>query len=229
MEPPHHFMAGTRLLHSPHKPTHGSRAHKWSHLTTLWLGLDCYTAPINQHLTAEPINGATSSLYGWDRIQANQTQNRWNLNWYNIYHAMYDGYYWAIHMLRSLWCAAQMGHFWGPQSPLICVHFQQNVLRTGSYILSSSLQLAFKQHIFRDYCNQRYLIGVTDTGWIYRVIQLPPEDPCNGWLSMGHDNKFLRHGGYLVISYMTSGNSHRFSDPSESHVAQPERQANACC
>ena len=53
----------------------------------------------------------------------------------------------CVHMLRSLWCAAQMGHFWGPQSPYIWVHFWRNVLRIGSYILSSSLQLGSKQCI----------------------------------------------------------------------------------
>ena len=50
----------------------------------------------------------------------------------------------ALPMLRSLWCAAQMGHFWGPQSPYIWVHFWRNVLRIGSYILSLSLQLGSK-------------------------------------------------------------------------------------
>ena len=47
-------------------------------------------------------------------------------------------------LMRSLWCAAQMGHFWGSQSPYIWVHFWRNVLRIGSYILSSSLQLGSK-------------------------------------------------------------------------------------
>ena len=50
----------------------------------------------------------------------------------------------ALPMLRSLWCADRMGHFCGPQSPHIWVHFWQNVLRIGSDILSSSLQLGSK-------------------------------------------------------------------------------------
>ena len=50
----------------------------------------------------------------------------------------------ALPMLRSLWCATQMGHFWGPQSSYIWVHFWRNVLRIGSYISSLSLQLGSK-------------------------------------------------------------------------------------
>ena len=97
---------------------------------------------------------------------------------------------------------------------LIWVHFWRNVLRIGSYISSSSLQLGSNQHISSDFGNQRYLIGVIDTGCICRVMRLPPRDYCNGWLGMGddkilgggsiqmglHRGKFLRHGACLVLS-----------------------------
>ena len=109
----------------------------------------------------------------------------------------------ALHMLRSLWCAAQMGHFWGPQSPYIWVHFWQNVLRIGSYILSSSLQLGSKQRISSDLGNQRYLIGVIDTGCICRVMRLPPGDYCNSWLGMG-DDMILTGGPYRWVSMGTN-------------------------
>ena len=100
----------------------------------------------------------------------------------------------SLHMLRSLWCAAHMGHFGGPQSPYIWVHFWWNVLRRiGSYIWSSSLQLGSKLRISSDFGNQRYLIGVIDTGFISRVMRLPPGDYCNGWLGMG-DDKMLGGG-----------------------------------
>ena len=88
-----------------------------------------------------------------------------------------------------------MSHFWGPQSPYKWVHFWWNVLRNGSYILSSSLQLGSKQPISSDFGNQRYLIGVIDTGCIYGVMRLPPGDYCSGWLGMG-DDKILGGGPY---------------------------------
>ena len=76
------------------------------------------------------------------------------------------------------------------------------------------LQLGSNQHISSDFGNQRYLIGVIDTGCICRVMRLPPRDYCNGWLGMGdnkilgggsiqmglHRGKFLRHGACLVLS-----------------------------
>ena len=96
----------------------------------------------------------------------------------------------ALHMLRSLWCVAQMGHFLRPQSPFIWVHFWRNVVRIESNILSLSLQLEFKQRISSNCGNQRYLTGVTDTGCIYGVMWSPPGDYCNGWLNMG-GNKIL--------------------------------------
>ena len=119
-----------------------------------------------------------------------------------------------LHMLRSLWCAAQMGHFGGPQGPYLRVHFFRNVLRIGFYILSSSLQLGSKQRISSDFGNQRYLIGVIDIGCICGVMWLPPGDYCNGWLGMGddkifgggsiqmglHGDKFSRYGACLVLS-----------------------------
>ena len=105
----------------------------------------------------------------------------------------------ALPILRSLWCAAQMGHFWGPQSPYIWVHFWQNVLRIGSYILSSSLQLGSKQRISGDFGNQRYLIGVIYTMCICGVMRLPPGDCCDGWLGMG-DDKILGGGPYRWVS-----------------------------
>ena len=79
------------------------------------------------------------------------------------------------HMLSSLWCAAQMGHFWGPQSPYIWIHFWRNVLKIGSFILSSSLQLGFKQRI-----SSGEVLGP------YR------------WVSTG--DTFLRHWDCLVLS-----------------------------
>ena len=104
-----------------------------------------------------------------------------------------------LHMLRSLWGAAQMGHFWGPQSPYIWVHFWRNVRRIGSYILSSSLLLGSKQRISSDFGNQRYIIGVIDTGCICGVMRLPPEDYCFSWLGMG-DDKILGGGPYRWVS-----------------------------
>ena len=73
----------------------------------------------------------------------------------------------ALYMLRSLWCAAQMGHFWGPQSLYKWVHFWKNVLRNGSYILSSSLQLGSKQPISSDFGNwhRMYLRSNAITTW----------------------------------------------------------------
>ena len=107
-----------------------------------------------------------------------------------------------------------MGHFWGPQSPYIWVHFWRNVLRIGSYISSSSLQLGSNQRISSDFVYQIYLIGVIDTGCICGVMRLTLGDYCNGWLGMGddkilgggsiqlglHGDKFLRHGTCLVLS-----------------------------
>ena len=189
-------------------------------------------------------------------LQCNSTENVDVMTWKRL-RSPYWGHY-------DVLPAAKMGHFWGPQNPhYIWVHFQQNVLRIGSYILSSSLQLGFKQRIFRDYGHQRHLIhwgrvthvcvskitiigwdnglspgrrqaiiwtsvaifligplgtnfseilieiytfsfkemhlkmssgkwrpfciglnvliGVIDTGCIYRVIRLPPGYHCNGW------------------------------------------------
>ena len=74
-----------------------------------------------------------------------------------------------------------------PESLHIWVHFWRNVLRIGSYISSSSLQLGSNQRISSDFGNQRYLIGVTDTGCWCRVMRLPPGDYCNSWLGMGDD------------------------------------------
>ena len=48
-----------------------------------------------------------------------------------------------------------------------------------------------------DFGNQRYLIGVIDTGCICRVMRLPPGDYCNGWLGMG-DAKILGGGPYSI-------------------------------
>ena len=95
-----------------------------------------------------------------------------------------------------------------------CLWYGRNVLRIGSYILSSFLQLGFKQRLSSDFCNQRYFIGVIDTGCICRVMRLPPGDYCNSWLGMGDDkilgggsiqmglqgDKFLKHGACLVLS-----------------------------
>ena len=110
----------------------------------------------------------------------------------------------ALHMLRSLWCAAQMGHFWVPQSPYIWVHFWQNVLRIGSYILSSSLQLGSKQHISSDFGNQRYLIGVIDTGCIcgvMGVMRFPPGDYCDGWLGIGDMLPSIKYNLWGAINF----------------------------
>ena len=65
---------------------------------------------------------------------------------------------------------------------------------------------------FSDFGNQRYSIGVIDTGCICRVMHHLdcPGDYCNGWLGMGddkmssiqmglHGDKFLRHGACLVL------------------------------
>ena len=106
------------------------------------------------------------------------------------------------------------GSLLGTPESLLWVHFWQNVLRIGCYILSSSLHLGSKQRISSDFGNQRYLIGVIDTGCICGVMRLPPGDYFDGWLGMGddkilgggsiqmglHGDKFLRHGACLVLS-----------------------------
>ena len=101
-------------------------------------------------------------------------------------------------MLRSLWCAAQMGHFWGPQSPYIWVHFWRNVLRIGSY---------HRPYNWGPNSVFPAILVTRDTGCICGVMRLPPGDCCNGWLGiegsiqMGlHGDNFLRHGACLVLS-----------------------------
>ena len=76
------------------------------------------------------------------------------------------------------------------------------------YFLIIPTSMGSKRCICNDFGNQRYLIGVIDTGCICGVMRLPPGDYCNGWLGMGedkilgggsiqmglHGDKLLRHG-----------------------------------
>ena len=80
-----------------------------------------------------------------------------------------------------------------PQGPYIWVHFWWNVLRIGSYILSSSLQLGFKQHISSNCGNHRYLVAVVGwvglwgfLWWTHSTKRKDHHGVSSGWSSVWH-------------------------------------------
>ena len=114
-----------------------------------------------------------------------------------------------LHMLRSQWSATQMDRFGGHQSPYILVHFRWNVIRNGSYNISSSLQLGFKQCISTDFGNRRCLTVLNKTGWIttWGLLSWLAEGRGIGWIpyrwvSFG-DEPVITHEACLVPAFLT--------------------------